>query len=52
MAEEGTGHTYKIKHGDVYCLNGHEAHYLRGGNEECHLICVFNPACTGDEVKV
>ncbi len=50
MAKEGMGKTYKIKKGDCYVLDGHEAHYLRGGQDGAHMICVFTPACTGEEV--
>lgn len=27
----------------------HEAHDLRGGTEDLHLVSVFNPPITGDE---
>jgi L-ectoine synthase len=52
MATEGSGKIYKIETGDVYVLNGHEAHYLRGGPDGAQMICVFTPPCTGDEVTV
>jgi len=37
--------------GELYALNGHEAHYLTGGidGEETHFACVFNPPCAGPE---
>merc|ERR1711863_182564 len=49
MAAEGSGKVVEVKAGDVYALDGHESHHLRCGPDECHLICVFNPACTGEE---
>ena len=49
MAEEGTGEVFKVVEGTMYALDQNESHHLRGGKEECHLICVFNPPCAGDE---
>lgn len=51
MAAEGTGRLVRVEEGDVYALDGHESHYLRAGGEDCHLVCVFNPGCTGQEVQ-
>ena len=49
MAVEGTGEVFKVVAGSMYALDQHESHHLRGGEEECHLICVFSPPCTGEE---
>ena len=49
MAREGTGEVVKVVAGSMYALDQHESHHLRGGTEECHLICVFSPPCTGEE---
>ena len=49
LAEEGTGEVIKVVEGTMYALDQNESHHLRGGKEECHLICVFSPPCTGDE---
>lgn len=45
------GKIYNIQPGTMYCLNGHEKHYLRvKGNKDFRVVCVFNPALTGQEV--
>ena len=49
LAEEGTGEVFNVVEGTMYALDQNESHHLRGGKEECHLICVFSPPCTGDE---
>lgn len=41
--------TYQISPGTVYVLNQHEKHILRA-RTQMRIICVFDPACTGDEV--
>ncbi len=38
-----------IKPGTMYALNNHDEHYLRAYENDLKLICVFNPALTGDE---
>ncbi len=43
------GDIYPIKSGTLYALDGHEKHYLRA-TSEMHMMCVFNPPCTGREV--
>ncbi|MDF2667718.1 MAG: ectC [Paenibacillus sp.] len=40
---------YPIQPGTMYVLNGHEKHLLRG-KSEMHMLCVFNPPCSGQEV--
>ncbi|GAA0442047.1 ectoine synthase [Lentibacillus halophilus] len=44
-----TGEIYKIRPETMYALNGNEKHYLRATSEDMRLICVFNPALTGNE---
>ena len=50
MAKEGTGQKYKIEAGDVYVMDGHESHYIKGGPNGAKIVCIFKPACTGKEV--
>ena len=51
MAPMGTGKVVKVNTGDGYVLDGHEAHYLRGGPEGAQIVCIFTPPCTGQEVS-
>ena len=44
------GKVYSIKPGTMYALNKHDKHYLRAFEEDLRLLCVFNPALTGDEI--
>ena len=44
-----TGITHKIEDGTMYCLAGHERHFLRGGTEDMRMVCVFNPPVVGVE---
>ncbi|HKI61681.1 MAG TPA: ectoine synthase [Mariprofundaceae bacterium] len=41
--------SYPIKAGTVYLLNGNERHWLRA-RTTMRMVCVFNPAVTGNEV--
>ncbi|MFC7392202.1 ectoine synthase [Scopulibacillus cellulosilyticus] len=52
LDDEGNknGEIYPIKPGTLYALNNHEKHLLRAATADMRLICVFNPAVTGDEV--
>lgn len=43
------GKTYPVRAGTLYALDGHEKHYLRASSD-MHMVCVFNPPCTGREV--
>ncbi len=43
------GKRYPIKPGTMYALNKHDKHFLRAYSEDLRLVCVFNPALTGDE---
>ena len=47
----GTGKVVKVNTGDGYVLDGHEAHYIRGGPEGAQIVCIFTPPCTGQEVS-
>lgn len=49
VEEKDTGKVHPIKPGTLYCLNGHEKHYLRAF-KDMRMICVFDPPCTGKEV--
>ena len=51
MAPMGTGKVVKVNTGDGYVLDGHEAHYIRGGPEGAQIVCIFTPPCTGQEVS-
>ena len=51
MAPMGTGKVVKVNTGNGYVLDGHEAHYLRGGPEGAQIVCIFTPPCTGQEVS-
>jgi len=44
-----SGQIHPICDGTMYALNGHERHYVRA-KSNMRLICVFNPALTGNEV--
>lgn len=44
------GNVYPIKVGDIYVLNQHDKHYLRGGKDtDLILVSVFNPPLKGTE---
>jgi L-ectoine synthase len=45
----GTGEIFQIRPGMMYALDGHEKHHLRA-KTDLRVVCVFNPALTGDEV--
>lgn len=48
--EDMDGNIFKIRSGDMYALNKHDKHYLRGSEtEDMILISVFNPALQGTE---
>ena len=41
---------YEITPGAIYALNEHDAHVLAAsGDEDLHLISIFNPPLVGDE---
>jgi len=48
--EDAEGKVYPIKPGDIYVLDKHDKHYLRGGRDtDLILVSVFNPPLTGQE---
>ena len=52
MEPSGTGKkVVKVEAGDAYIFDGHESHYLKGGPDGAHIVCIFTPACTGMEVS-
>ncbi len=49
--EDMNGMVYPISVGDIYVLDQHDKHYLRGGKtEDLILVSVFNPPLKGTEV--
>lgn len=44
------GKKYRIKVGDMYLLDKHDEHLLRGLEKGMTVACVFNPPITGREV--
>lgn len=50
VVDLATGETYPIKPGTLYALDKHDAHIVRATKGDLRLICVFNPALTGEEV--
>ncbi|MEV6977558.1 ectoine synthase [Kitasatospora sp. NPDC093806] len=48
--EDMAGNVHRIRPGDIYVLNDHDRHYLRGGpDEDLVLISIFNPPLKGTE---
>jgi len=48
--EDSQGNIYPIRPGDLYVLDQHDKHYLRGGRtEDLVLLSIFNPPLRGDE---
>lgn len=48
--EDMQGRRYPIKVGDIYVLDKHDKHYLRGGkDQDLILVSVFNPPLKGTE---
>lgn len=44
-----SGEVYQLRPGTMYCLDGHEKHYLRA-RSDLRCVCVFTPPLTGAEV--
>lgn len=44
------GNIHDIRPGTIYILDKNDEHYLYGGSSDMKLMCVFNPAITGNEV--
>ena len=48
--EDTQGNKFPIRVGDVYVLDQHDKHYLRGGKtQDLILVSVFNPPLKGTE---
>jgi len=48
--EDEEGNIHPIRPGDIYVLDKHDKHVLRGGEkEDLILVSVFNPPLTGTE---
>ena len=48
--EDMEGNVFPIRKGDIYVLDKHDRHFLRGGKEtDLILVSVFNPPLTGSE---
>jgi L-ectoine synthase len=48
--EDMDGNVFPIRPGDIYALDQHDQHYLRGGRYcDLVLVSVFNPPLTGTE---
>lgn len=48
--EDMQGNRYPIREGDIYVLDKHDRHYLRGGqSSDLILVSVFNPPLQGSE---
>ena len=44
-----TGKTFPIRPGTLYALDQNDEHILRAISGDLRLVCVFNPALTGQE---
>lgn len=48
--EDMSGNVYPIRKGDIYVLDNHDRHFLRGGKTaDLVLVSVFNPPLAGAE---
>jgi L-ectoine synthase len=48
--EDMAGNVYPIRKGDLYALDKHDLHFLRGGRDkDLVLVSVFNPPLKGTE---
>jgi L-ectoine synthase len=47
--EDMRGNVFPVRPGDIYVLDKHDRHYLRGGKEDLVLVSVFNPPLKGTE---
>lgn len=48
--EDMDGNIFPIREGDIYVLDNHDKHYLRGGRDrELVLVSIFNPPLKGTE---
>jgi L-ectoine synthase len=44
-----TGKSFAMRPGTLYALDRHDEHILRAISGDLRLVCVFNPALTGQE---
>ncbi len=49
LTDSTTGASHEISGGSMYLLDQHDPHTLRA-HTDMRMICVFSPACTGDEI--
>jgi L-ectoine synthase len=48
--EDMAGNVHPVRPGDIYVLDKHDRHYLRGGkDQDLVLVSVFNPPLKGTE---
>ena len=47
--EDAQGNVHPIRPGDIYVLDKHDWHVLRGGDTDLILVSVFNPPLAGTE---
>lgn len=48
--EDMDGNVFPIRAGDIYVLDKHDRHYLRGGkDQDLILVSIFNPPLAGTE---
>ena len=50
LEELDSGTVHPITPGMMYALSGNERHHLRAFDEDMRMVCVFNPALSGEEV--
>eukprot|EP00092_Neocalanus_flemingeri_P086737 GFUD01109351.1.p1 GENE.GFUD01109351.1~~GFUD01109351.1.p1 ORF type:complete len:163 (-),score=38.10 GFUD01109351.1:102-560(-) len=50
IALESSGEIFNLLEGTMYALGQNESHHFKGGREECHMICVYSPPHTGEEI--
>ena len=48
LTDLATGERHRISPGTLYALDQHDPHVLQA-TTDLHMVCVFNPACVGDE---
>lgn len=48
VTDLATGDRHRISPGTLYALDRHDPHVLQA-TAEMHMVCVFNPACSGTE---
>ena len=49
VVDVATGQVWPLKPGSMYALDRHDRHILRATKGDLRLVCVFNPALSGDE---